>query len=399
MSATRIDPRGTGFRAALVATAMVALAGALVFANASASRNTARDGLIAQQAEAVVGASELALKATGQAVLLAEDRDFGVATDETVGLAVAEGLSILDELVALANSLNGSVSVAGGAPISTTSVQEFGADVLTGVTSGQTAEAGERLATDFLPALEGLRSEASAIRDSHLALLEASGDLASLLSTAALFIVVLLVPLGAFAVYRWAIRRQLAVVEAQMDARLEAEHKITMAKDEFIANMSHELKTPLTSIYGFSEVLIDTGLVDPSMTMDLVSMINTESAELGRMVEDLLVTARLATDSLVLSQTEVDIGDTVTTIVAPMTRAGTTVEMRVSDGAVIADADAVRQVIRNLLSNAVRHGGPTIQVTGRPDVDTYLLVVEDDGDGVPADKEGGLFRRYVHEGN
>jgi two-component system OmpR family sensor kinase len=196
-----------------------------------------------------------------------------------------------------------------------------------------------------------------------------------------------------------AARRQLRVAEIQLDSRLEAEHEVSRAKDEFIANMSHELRTPLTSIYGFSEVLLEQGLLDPAGAMELVGMINSESAELGRMVEDLLVSARSEAGTLALAMRPVDIATELEAVLVPLRRSSHRFESDLDEAPVWADPLRVRQILRNLLSNAVRHGGTTITVSGHTDNGRVTIVVADDGDGVPQELVPRLFTRFVHEGS
>ena len=82
-----------------------------------------------------------------------------------------------------------------------------------------------------------------------------------------------------------------------------------------------------------------------------------------------------------------------------MTRVGATITTNVPDAAVWADPLRVRQILRNLVSNALRHGGPTVRIEGRVHGDRLELAVIDDGPGVPAKKVDRLFTRFVHEGD
>ncbi|MDH5372404.1 MAG: ATP-binding protein, partial [Acidimicrobiia bacterium] len=59
----------------------------------------------------------------------------------------------------------------------------------------------------------------------------------------------------------------------------------------------------------------------------------------------------------------------------------------------------LRQVIRNLVSNAVKHGGEHIEILARPNEDSYLITVSDDGPGVPSELQSRVFERFVHHGS
>jgi signal transduction histidine kinase len=245
---------------------------------------------------------------------------------------------------------------------------------------------------------EALRDSLNTLRLAEETALSSTGATASRLAEIVTFLVALLLPLGAVAAYRYAARRQLHSAEVQLDARLEAEREVVRAKDEFIGNISHELRTPLTSIFGFSELLLESGVVDPTAAMDLIGLINYESAELTRMVEDLLVSARVEANALVYKTQVVDIRRELDSVMAIMKHTGAGVDVLIADNECWGDPVRVRQILRNLLSNAQRYGGTNIRFTARQQGDMLELVIADDGLGVPADMEPRLFTRFVHGG-
>ena len=82
-----------------------------------------------------------------------------------------------------------------------------------------------------------------------------------------------------------------------------------------------------------------------------------------------------------------------------MRRAGTSVTVDCRPSLIRADPVRLRQIVRNLLSNARKYGGTNIGVIGHEDGRTYLLQVVDDGEGVPSDIADRLFQRFVHQGH
>lgn len=390
------DPRKTGARGAAIAGLVILVFGAVVFATSSATRDAAERGIAAQRAEALLGAGDVAIKALAQAVLLAEDHALGVADADTVQLAILEASSTLDDVVDIAADADEALEMGTVLPVAEAAAAA-GREVLMLLVEDRVADAGSRLATGAKDAFVVLRDEAAARRNDHANALHAVNGFASRVSNIASFLIALLLPLGAIVAYRIAARRQLRVAEIQLDARLEAEHQVIRAKDEFIANMSHELRTPLTSIYGFSELLLETGLLDPESSMDLIGMINMESAELGRMVEDLLVAARVDSGGLIYSAEATDLAAQLEAVVVPLTREGRAIAVGVPSASVWADPLRVRQILRNLVSNALRHGGDTIRITGAVESDRLRVTVADDGDGVPPEMEPRLFTRFVHD--
>lgn len=178
--------------------------------------------------------------------------------------------------------------------------------------------------------------------------------------------------------------------------RLEA---LIRSKDEFIAAVSHELRTPLTGILGLAEVL-NTGSenLDPSELPEFLSIISEQSKELGYIIEDLLVAARADTGTLVIKRTEVDLTDLVRLLLdqlhpAPGQRI---IGPELGEGSVALESDPLRlrQILRNLITNAIRYGGEEVRISARVLGSTAQVVVADNGDGVDAESVGRIFEPY-----
>ena len=85
-------------------------------------------------------------------------------------------------------------------------------------------------------------------------------------------------------------------------------------------------------------------------------------------------------------------------VVGTFVRAGTAIEVDVKPAVVRVDRLRQRQVLRNLLSNAAKYGGPNIRVSGVRDGQCHVWTVSDDGEGVPEELAANLFTRFVHQG-
>ncbi len=194
------------------------------------------------------------------------------------------------------------------------------------------------------------------------------------------------------------LRRKMGVREAEMNARVEAERELNRAKDDLIAGLSHELRTPLTSIFGFSEILLDDVTVQGE-AHELMTLINASSADLSRMVNDLLTAARLDADALTTNLGEVDLASEVSTVAEPYLRSGEKLHVSVPAISVYTDSLHLRQIVHNLVSNAVRHGGDEIVITASLRGNKAVLVVADSGNGVPDYMADRLFKRFAHRGH
>ncbi|MDH5372449.1 MAG: HAMP domain-containing histidine kinase, partial [Acidimicrobiia bacterium] len=211
------------------------------------------------------------------------------------------------------------------------------------------------------------------------------------------FLVAFFVPAAIIMMYRELVRRQQR--QSELERRLAAERDLAASREKFIANASHELRTPLTGILGMALLLEeDPALQDSDIASELLDMVISEAGDLSRMVDDLLTTARLDSGALHFAFEDCDINEATHEAVATLTRAGLVVDIDTDPGVVRTDKLRLRQVLRNLLSNAQKYGGPHIRVDGHIEGTTYVWSVVDDGAGVTDAVLERLFRPFVHRG-
>lgn len=222
---------------------------------------------------------------------------------------------------------------------------------------------------------------------------QATGRIAQITFVAIAFFI----PAVAIVTFWFVLRQRLRNKEVRMKALVEKEREMNRAKDEIIAGLSHELRTPITSILGFSELVLEDDTASPSV-QELVHLINASSLDLSRMVNDLLVAARIDSDSLTTTLDRVDLAEEVGSVVSVYLRAGETIEVRVPSILAYADPLRVRQALHNLISNALRHGGDQVVVSAKDTTRGPVLVVADNGPGVDPDMEDRLFKRFAHKG-
>lgn len=170
-------------------------------------------------------------------------------------------------------------------------------------------------------------------------------------------------------------------------------------RSDFVANVSHELRTPLTAIQGYAETLLS--MDSPEQARHFAAIIYRHSCSLARMLEDLLVLARLEGQggALALCPTE---------CAATLEEAGSLCQARLQERSlrleghleelppVLADDRLLTLVFRNLLENACRYAeeGTAIRVTGRVEGDDVVIRVVDDGATFPADDLPRIFERF-----
>jgi GAF domain-containing protein len=175
--------------------------------------------------------------------------------------------------------------------------------------------------------------------------------------------------------------------------RLEAS---LSSKDQLIASVSHELRTPLTVIVGMAEELHSMGdAFDADDRAELLRVISDEGTEMVDLLEDLLVAARSDDGSLPVFPEPVDLC-TLAHVVASHLVVPDSHKVIIEDVPMTAYADPVRvrQVVRNLLTNAFRYGGETVTVGYGAAGGEAWIDVHDDGDGIPVEDRQAIFEAY-----
>jgi signal transduction histidine kinase len=188
---------------------------------------------------------------------------------------------------------------------------------------------------------------------------------------------------------------RVMVVVIDITDRIAAEERmrqLVKSKDEFLATVSHELRTPLTSVVGFAEVLRGTEVGDAEQQA-MVETIADQASDLSNIVEDLLVGARADLGQLDVDATPFDVFEVVHTVLGQYHGVGLEYS-RPAPVMAVGDAARVRQILRNLLSNAERYGGPSRLLTVDPVADWVLVAVCDDGSPLGVDVAARVFDRY-----
>lgn len=394
--------RGSARTRRLIALVVGGLLGALLlsvavlFSNAAGTAQVANSARQLHWANSTAAAAASVRAATAQALVFAVDVRFGVALAESAELALTEARRTVEALNGWIAAGEGITDAAADPKLATFSA---GADaVLDLIEQGAIGRAetlrSDELETVYQSLTDELESFQAALADDIGGAEAAAGRVERITRT----LVTLLIPLGAILMYHMLVRGQLRRRRTVLEAKLEAERELSRAKDDFIAGISHELRTPLTSIYGFSEYLLDQGLIDPDEARELIGLINYDSAELSRMVEDLLTAARLDAENLAFDEEAVDLLAEVQSVVAPFQRAGTRIKVSGDRQVVLGDGVRVRQVMRNLLSNAAKHGGPDLQVHLEADGEVAMCTVSDNGRRIDTEIESRMFDRFVHDG-
>ena len=184
---------------------------------------------------------------------------------------------------------------------------------------------------------------------------------------------------------------ELRVSNEQLEAHMKA-------KDQFLAVVSHELRTPLTVVSGFAQELVDVDVeMSPTEERELLEVIADQSRELSFIIEDLLLTAKADIGAVTLVPAVHDLAEEVSLVFTGCvcTQAERdSFELDLDPAMANVDSTRVRQIVRNLLTNAVRYGGPQRRVVTRTDGDTVTICVCDNGAGIPQEDRERVFEPF-----
>jgi two-component system phosphate regulon sensor histidine kinase PhoR len=182
--------------------------------------------------------------------------------------------------------------------------------------------------------------------------------------------------------------------------------RLEVVRRDFVANVSHELRTPLTAIKGYAETLLGPAGDDRETARRFLAVIDRHSERLGRLVDDLLALSDLELGRTPMHLTEMPIGPAVDDVLQifgdAAIRAGVRVLAQVTSDTppIVADGDRLRQVLINLVDNAIKYtprGGQVVlhvRTTAVPHDGMVEIAVSDTGVGIPAQDLPRLTERF-----
>lgn len=178
--------------------------------------------------------------------------------------------------------------------------------------------------------------------------------------------------------------------------------RLQQVRQDFVANVSHELKTPVATISGFAETLVADGKDDPETVREFSQIIYDEAQRLSKMIAAMLELSRLESGYQELNQENfklLDIVNTAVTIVSKRARGGSIsvdAAPELADLTVLADRDMIVQAVINLLENAINHSpeGAPVLVKIEKLRDEVKINVIDQGEGIPEKDQSRIFERF-----
>ncbi|MCB1246884.1 MAG: hypothetical protein KDB69_06450, partial [Acidimicrobiia bacterium] len=277
---------GRRIGAAVAAVAGICAVALLVaaLANANTAERVSANASMLHRANATLGSSALVRAAAGQVALFEGLVADGVADQGALDAAEHELNTVIASLTALVG--DDGMNDAAGAFLKAVTAHPIDMAAV------------ERTYAPWRGQLVGEVAAAERAIDAN----ETSADRLSVFLRVA---VTLLIPIAVIVVYRRRAAAQVRTARADMQRAVDAERTIGRAKSDFVAGLSHEMRTPLTGIYGFSAMLLET--VEDDATRDMVKEIHDQSVELTRMIDDFITMSRIDSETIRFTESSIDL--------------------------------------------------------------------------------------------
>ena len=177
-------------------------------------------------------------------------------------------------------------------------------------------------------------------------------------------------------------------------ADLERERELNTLKDRFVATVSHQLRTPLTSLKGFTQALLEEDS-DPEERKEFLTIVSDQAEELHALIEDLITFSRIGAGGPEIKPVAIDLRELVETIIAGFGPRAAQLLNQVQSGTMgMADGPRLRQVFRNLIDNALKYGKPPVVISATTEETMVRCLVLDSGVGIDPDTAHRAFEPY-----
>ena len=205
---------------------------------------------------------------------------------------------------------------------------------------------------------------------------------------------------GGVAILYFYLKKSVGVMEQQLLEMEEENQRVENIRRNFVANVTHELNTPLTSISGFIETLQEGAAEDPETRTKFLDIIAIETARLQRLIEDLLVLSEIENkreSTLETINIKYSVDKTVDLVLPIAEKRGIQILVDVDDALTIeGNEDRFIQMMMNLIENAIKYSNENgrVWVDGHETNGRMVLSVRDEGIGIDKQHQERLFERF-----
>lgn len=183
---------------------------------------------------------------------------------------------------------------------------------------------------------------------------------------------------------------------AQLEQKNKELREMMAAKETFLAGVSHEVRGPLTAMMGFIDLARDDSIIMTEESGPMLEAAMQQADEVLILIEDLLAAARAESGTLNVAKVRVNLQAQIAQVkegLSPGQHAA--LDAHLTEAVALGDPARIRQIVRNLVSNAFRYGGDNVRIRTYSEADGVVLIVEDDGQGIPESDRGQVFDPFV----
>jgi two-component system OmpR family sensor kinase len=192
------------------------------------------------------------------------------------------------------------------------------------------------------------------------------------------------------------LEEQVATRTIQLELKNRELRDVMAAKETFLAGVSHEIRGPLTAMMGFIQLAGDDSIVMTEERGPMLEAAMQQADEVLILIEDLLAAARAESGTLTVAKVRVDLQAQIAQVREGLSPDQSSVlDARVTGAVAWGDPARIRQILRNLVSNAFRYGGEKIRIRAFSEGGNVVVVVEDDGEGIPKEDRAQIFDPFV----
>ncbi|HWQ77346.1 MAG TPA: ATP-binding protein [Anaerovoracaceae bacterium] len=270
--------------------------------------------------------------------------------------------------------------------------------------TGESSRKSSTLGTEFLYVADTLEYRGDKVLITRVALeidkLRMINDFIVKTSLISSLIGVLIAAVVAF-VYTSTLMKPIHEMEKKLKATVEENKKADQIRKDFVANVTHELKTPLTSISGFVETLQDGAAEDPEVRSKFLDIIAIEAARLKRLIEDILIISDIENKREFNTDSDINVRESIEEILASLTpiieaKKIRTITHYAYEIYIGGNPDRFKQLMVNLIENAVKysHDGGTVAINAERKEGKVYISVSDTGIGISAENLPRIFERF-----
>ena len=196
------------------------------------------------------------------------------------------------------------------------------------------------------------------------------------------------------------ITEALKSMNDQIAKNLEKLEKEKQIRQEFFTNASHELKTPLTSIRGYSELLRQHAITDPSQVDHCLDCVLKESDHMTKLINDILTISKLESRDFSVQKSHIKLKELLNNVLNSLSIQAKAMNIDIDSSCetvtIYANLDHIQAILYNLISNAIKYNKPNGKVTIiiKQRLDNILIKVMDTGIGISKDDQDKVFQRF-----